>query len=208
MSEILNKLSLHRLIPVIALDRAEDAGPLSDALVTGGLPVAEVTFRTAAAEASIKEMSKRGNMLVGAGTVLDIDTVKRAVDAGAKFIVSPGFSEKVVSYCVASKIPVTPGCVTPTEIQMALEHGISTVKFFPAEAVGGIKTLKAFAAPFGQVKFIPTGGITEKNLADYLSFAPVIACGGSWMVTKELLSGREFSKITAITAAAVAMAKK
>jgi 2-dehydro-3-deoxyphosphogluconate aldolase/(4S)-4-hydroxy-2-oxoglutarate aldolase len=177
MSDILAQLSLHRLIPVIALDRAEDAGPLADALITGGLPVAEVTFRTAAAEASIREMSKRSNMLV-------------------------------VSYCVSNKIPVTPGCVTPTEIQMALEHGINTVKFFPAEAVGGIKTLKAFAAPFAQVKFIPTGGITEKNLADYLSFAPVIACGGSWMVTKELLAGREFSKITSITAAAVAMAKK
>jgi 2-dehydro-3-deoxyphosphogluconate aldolase/(4S)-4-hydroxy-2-oxoglutarate aldolase len=208
MPEILSQLASHRLIPVIALDRAEDAGPLADALIAGGLPVAEVTFRTAAAESAIKEMSKRANMLVGAGTVLDVDTVKRAVDAGAKFIVSPGFSEKVVSYCVSNKIPVTPGCVTPTEIQMALEHGISTVKFFPAEAVGGIKTLKAFAAPFGQVKFIPTGGITEKNLADYLSFAPVIACGGSWMVTKELLAARDFATINSITATAVAMAKR
>jgi 2-dehydro-3-deoxyphosphogluconate aldolase / (4S)-4-hydroxy-2-oxoglutarate aldolase len=208
MSDILTQLASHRLIPVIALDRVEDAGPLADALIAGGLPVAEVTFRTAAAEASIREMGKRKEMLVGAGTVLNVDTVKRAVDAGAKFIVSPGFSEKVVTYCIEHKIPVTPGCVTPTEIQMALEHGINTVKFFPAEAVGGIKTLKAFAAPFGQVKFIPTGGITEKNLAEYLSFAPVIACGGSWMVTKELISGGEFAKITSITASAVATAKK
>lgn len=208
MSDILKQLAVHRLIPVIALDRAQDAGPLADALTAGGLPVAEVTFRTEAAEAAIREMSKRPDMLVGAGTVLYVDTVKRAVDAGAKFIVSPGFSEQVVSYCIDQKIPVTPGCVTPTEIQMALEHGISTVKFFPAEAVGGIKTLKAFAAPFAQVRFIPTGGITEANLADYLSFSPVIACGGSWMVTKELLAAGEFAKITSITAKAVSMAKK
>jgi 2-dehydro-3-deoxyphosphogluconate aldolase/(4S)-4-hydroxy-2-oxoglutarate aldolase len=208
MSDILKQLAVHRLIPVIALDRAQDAGPLADALTAGGLPVAEVTFRTEAAEAAIREMSKRPDMLVGAGTVLYVDTVKRAVDAGAKFIVSPGFSEQVVSYCIDQKIPVTPGCVTPTEIQMAIEHGISTVKFFPAEAVGGIKTLKAFAAPFAQVRFIPTGGITEANLADYLSFSPVIACGGSWMVTKELLAAGEFAKITSITAKAVSMAKK
>lgn len=207
MSDILKNLAIHRLIPVIALDRADDAGPLADALSSGGLPVAEVTFRTAAAESAIRKMVKRKEMLVGAGTVLNVETVKRAVDAGAKFIVSPGFSEKVVTYCIDQKIPVTPGCVTPTEIQMALEHGISTVKFFPAEAVGGIKTLKAFAAPFGQVKFIPTGGITEKNLADYLSFAPVIACGGSWMVTKELLAAGDFGRITAITRSAVEMAK-
>ncbi len=207
-TEILTQLASHRLIPVIALDRAEDAGPLADALIAGGLPVAEVTFRTAAAEASIKEMSKRSTMLVGAGTVLNVDTVKRAVDAGATYIVSPGFSEKVVTYCIDHKIPVTPGCVTPTEIQMALEHGITTVKFFPAEAVGGIKTLKAFAAPFGQVTFVPTGGITEKNLLDYLSFAPVVACGGSWMVTRELINAGDFTTITNITASAVAMARK
>src|ERR1700733_11562008 len=127
MSDILNKLAVHRLIPVIALDRETDAGPLADALSAGGLPVAEVTFRTAAAESAIREMCKRSEMLVGAGTVLNVDTVKRAVDAGAKFIVSPGFSEKVVTYCIEHKIPVTPGCITPTEIQMALEHGLTTV---------------------------------------------------------------------------------
>jgi 2-dehydro-3-deoxyphosphogluconate aldolase/(4S)-4-hydroxy-2-oxoglutarate aldolase len=208
MLQILKHLSSHRLVPVIALDRVEDATPLGDALIAGGLPVAEVTFRTAAAEASIREMSKRTEMLVGAGTVLNVDTVKRAMDAGSKFIVSPGFSEKVVTYCLEQHIPVIPGCVTPTEIQMALEHGLTTVKFFPAEAVGGIKTLKAFAAPFAHVRFIPTGGITETNLADYLSFTPVIACGGSWMVTKELLAAGDFAKITSITAKAVAMAKK
>jgi 2-dehydro-3-deoxyphosphogluconate aldolase/(4S)-4-hydroxy-2-oxoglutarate aldolase len=208
MSEILNRLAFHRLIPVIALDRAADAGPLADALAAGGLPVAEVTFRTQAAESAIAEMSRRTNVLVGAGTVLDVDTVKRAVEAGAKFIVSPGFSEKVVSYCLEQKIPITPGCVTPTEIQMALEYGINTIKFFPAEAVGGIKTLKAFAAVFGHVRFIPTGGITELNLPDYLSFAPVLACGGSWMVSKQLLQAGDFARITAITAQAVAVTKR
>jgi 2-dehydro-3-deoxyphosphogluconate aldolase/(4S)-4-hydroxy-2-oxoglutarate aldolase len=203
MTDPMSCIALHRLIPVIAIERAEDAGALADALIAGGLPVAEVTFRTAAAEASIREMAKRPSMLVGAGTVLDVETVKRAVGAGATYIVSPGFSEKVVSYCVEKKIPVVPGCVTPTEIQMALEHGISTVKFFPAEAVGGIKTLKAFAAPFGQVRFIPTGGITETNVTDYLSFAPVIACGGSWMVTRELLASQDFKTITQLTESAV-----
>jgi 2-dehydro-3-deoxyphosphogluconate aldolase/(4S)-4-hydroxy-2-oxoglutarate aldolase len=137
-----------------------------------------------------------------------VDTVKRAVDAGATYIVSPGFSEKVVTYCLDKKIPVTPGCVTPTEIQRALEFGVTTVKFFPAEAVGGIKTLKAFAAVFGHVRFIPTGGITEKNLGDYLSFPPVLACGGSWMVARELIASGDFAKITSITANAVAMTKK
>ncbi len=206
MNDTLSRLAAHRLIPVIAIDRADQAGPLADALIAGGLPVAEVTFRTAAAEASIREMATRPSMLVGAGTVLDVDTVKRAIDAGATYVVSPGFSEKVVDYCLAQKIPVTPGCVTPTEIQMALEHGISTVKFFPAEAVGGIKTLKAFAAPFARVRFIPTGGITEKNLADYLTFSPVIACGGSWMVSKELLAAGDFAMVTSLTAAAVKIA--
>jgi 2-dehydro-3-deoxyphosphogluconate aldolase/(4S)-4-hydroxy-2-oxoglutarate aldolase len=208
MNDVLNQFAVHRLIPVIALDKVEHARPLADALSAGGLPVAEVTFRTAAAEASIREMCRCPGMLVGGGTVLDVDTVKRAVDAGATYIVSPGFSEKVVTYCLDKKIPVTPGCVTPTEIQRALEFGVTTVKFFPAEAVGGIKTLKAFAAVFGQVRFIPTGGITEKNLGDYLSFPPVLACGGSWMVARELIASGDFAKITSITANAVAMTKK
>lgn len=205
--DVLEKLSQHRLIPVIAIDNAESAGLLADALVAGGLPVAEVTFRTAAAEQSIKTMGKRGDLILGAGTVLNVDTVKKAVDAGATFMVSPGFNPKVVSYCVQNKIPITPGIATPTDIEMALDHGLTAVKFFPAEAIGGIKTLKAFAAPYGMMRFIPTGGITDKNVADYLAFKPVIACGGSWMVAKELLSAGKWAEVTALTKQAVEAAK-
>ena len=207
MNDILFQIGQARLMPVIALDSVDDAAPLGNALLAGGLPTAEITFRTAAAEASIRTLAKNPQMLVGAGTVLDVDTVKRAVDAGAKFIVSPGFSSKVVSYCVSSNIPITPGCITPTDIQAAIEHGITTVKFFPAETFGGIKAIKALAAPFGQMKFIPTGGITEKQLADYLSFKPVLAVGGSWFVAKDLINGKKFDEITKLTAAAVDLAK-
>lgn len=205
--DILKQLESYRLIPVIAIDKAEDAGPLADALVEGGLPVAEVTFRTAAAEAAIKTMAKRGGLVLGAGTVLNVDTVKKAVDAGATYIVSPGFNPKVVSYCVQNKIPITPGIATPTEIEFAIDHGLSVVKFFPAEAIGGIKTLKAVAAPYGMMRFIPTGGITDKNVGDYLSFKPVVACGGSWMVAKELLSAGNWNEVTRLTRDAVAAAK-
>ncbi|HEV7298527.1 MAG TPA: bifunctional 4-hydroxy-2-oxoglutarate aldolase/2-dehydro-3-deoxy-phosphogluconate aldolase [Tepidisphaeraceae bacterium] len=208
MSDILSQIAANRLMPVIALDDTDDAAPLGDALIAGGLPVAEITFRTAAAEASIRTMSKMPGMLVGAGTVLDVDTVKRAVDAGAKFMVSPGFSSKVVSYCVDNNIPITPGTVTPTDIQAAIEHGITTVKFFPAETFGGIKAIKTLAAPFGQIRFIPTGGITEKQLLDYLGFKPVLAVGGSWFVTKDLISAKKFDEITRLTSQAVKVAKE
>jgi 2-dehydro-3-deoxyphosphogluconate aldolase/(4S)-4-hydroxy-2-oxoglutarate aldolase len=153
-------------------------------------------------------MVKRPNMLVGAGTVLDVDTVKRAVDAGAKFIVSPGFSSKVVSYCVSNGIPITPGTITPSDIQAAIEHGLTTVKFFPAESFGGIKTIKALSAPFGQMSFIPTGGITEKQLVDYLSVKAVHAVGGSWFATKDMINGKRFDEIQALTAAAMKIARE
>jgi 2-dehydro-3-deoxyphosphogluconate aldolase/(4S)-4-hydroxy-2-oxoglutarate aldolase len=205
---VLERIAAGRLVPVIALDDAADAGPLADALLAGGLPTAEVTFRTAAAAASIREMSKRPDMLVGAGTVLDVDTVKRAVDAGAQFIVAPGFSSRVVSYCVQNRIPITPGTVTPSDIQAAIEHGITTVKFFPAESFGGIKTIKALSAPFGQVRFIPTGGITERQLPEYLLVKAVHAVGGSWFATKDMINGKRFDEITALTAAAVRVAKE
>jgi 2-dehydro-3-deoxyphosphogluconate aldolase/(4S)-4-hydroxy-2-oxoglutarate aldolase len=195
------------VVPVIALDRESDALPLADALVAGGLPIAEITFRTAAAEASIRAMAKRGDVLVGAGTVLNVDTVKRAVDAGATFIVSPGFNPKVVSYCVEQKIAITPGCITPTEIEMAIDHGLNVVKFFPAEQFGGLKTIKSLAAPYGQMRFIPTGGIGEKQLAEYLAFKPIVAVGGSWFVAKELLSAGQWSEVTRLVAAAIAIAR-
>jgi 2-dehydro-3-deoxyphosphogluconate aldolase / (4S)-4-hydroxy-2-oxoglutarate aldolase len=195
------------VVPVIALERDTDAIPLADALVAGGLPIAEVTFRTVAAEASIRAMSRRGGLLVGAGTVLNVDTVKRAVEAGATFIVSPGFNPKVVNYCVEQKIAITPGCITPTEIEMAIDHGLNVVKFFPAEQFGGLKTIKSLAAPYGQMRFIPTGGIGEKQLAEYLAFKPIVAVGGSWFVAKELLSAGQWPEITRLVAAAVAIAR-
>ncbi|CAN5440152.1 bifunctional 4-hydroxy-2-oxoglutarate aldolase/2-dehydro-3-deoxy-phosphogluconate aldolase [soil metagenome] len=207
MNDPLSTIAAVRVVPVIALDRAADASPLADALLAGNLPIAEVTFRTDAAAESIRIMSKRAGLLVGAGTVLNVDTAKRAIDAGASFIISPGFNPKVVSYCVANKIPITPGTSSPTDLEAALDHGVTTVKFFPAEAIGGRKLLKAVAAPYSMMKFIPTGGTTPANLLEYLKFKPVIACGGSWMVTKELLAAGNFAEITRLSAEAVALAK-
>lgn len=205
---ILDQLASHRLVPVIALQDAAHAAPLAEALITGGLPVAEVTFRTAAAAESIKIMAQNKDLLVGAGTVLKVDQVKQAVDNGATYIISPGFNPKVVGYCVENGIAVTPGISNPTDIEMALDHGLTTVKFFPAEAMGGLKTLKAIAAPYGMMKFIPTGGITEKNLLDYLAFPKVIACGGSWMVPTDKIAEGKFDEVTALITSAVALAKQ
>jgi 2-dehydro-3-deoxyphosphogluconate aldolase / (4S)-4-hydroxy-2-oxoglutarate aldolase len=207
MDSILAQIGKLRLVPVIALERAADAAPLADALVAGGLPIAEVTFRTAAAAESISIMSKRGGLLVGAGTVLNVDTVKRAVDCGAKFIVSPGFNSKVVSYCMANQIPITPGTSTATDIDAALDHGLTTVKFFPAEAIGGLKLLKALSAPYGMMNFMPTGGITPGNMCEYFKLSNVFAIGGSWMVTREMLAEKQFEMITELTTEAVRLAK-
>ena len=195
------------VVPVIALDREADAAQLAEALIAGGLPIAEVTFRTSAAEASIRTMAKRGDMLVGAGTVLDVDTVKRAVDAGATFIVSPGLNPKVVSYCVENQIPITPGCLTPTEIELAMEHGLRVVKFFPAESFGGLKTIQALAAPYSMMRFIPTGGISEAQLASYLAFKPIVAVGGGWMVSKPLIAEGKFDEITRLARRASEIAR-
>jgi 2-dehydro-3-deoxyphosphogluconate aldolase/(4S)-4-hydroxy-2-oxoglutarate aldolase len=207
MSNILAQLSQHKIVPVIALEDAAGAVPLARALMAGGLPVAEVTFRTAAAEASIKAMAGIPEMIVGAGTVLNVETVKRAVDAGARFIVSPGLNPKVVKYCVDQGIAITPGAVTPTEIEAAMDLGLSVVKFFPAEVYGGLKAIKALSAPYGMIKFIPTGGVNAANLAEFLSTKSVLACGGSWMVAKELLSGGKWDEVTRLTAEAVGIAK-
>jgi 2-dehydro-3-deoxyphosphogluconate aldolase/(4S)-4-hydroxy-2-oxoglutarate aldolase len=208
MSDVLEQIGKLKVVPVIALDDAADAGPLGEALARGGLPVAEVTFRTAAAEQSIRAMSKQQGLLVGAGTVLNPDTAKRAVDAGAKFIVSPGFNPKTVRWCLDNKIPITPGTATPTDVEMALDHGLNVVKFFPAEAIGGLKTLQAIAAPYGMMRFMPTGGITPELLEKYLAFPKVFACGGSWMVTKELLAGKQFDKIAELSRDAVQRAER
>ncbi len=183
------------IIPVVVLDDAKDAKPLGEALVKGGLPVAEVTFRTDAAEESIRIMSKVEGLLVGAGTVLTIEQAKRAVDAGAKFIVSPGLNPDVVKWCIDENVPVTPGVQTPTEIEKALSLGLTTVKFFPAEPAGGLKMIKAVAAPYTMMSFMPTGGINADNIREYLSYERIVACGGTWMIKKELIKEGKFDEI-------------
>ncbi|MCL1822653.1 MAG: bifunctional 4-hydroxy-2-oxoglutarate aldolase/2-dehydro-3-deoxy-phosphogluconate aldolase [Oscillospiraceae bacterium] len=209
MQEILNKIKTCGVIPVIKIDDANDALPLCKALSDGGLFAAEITFRTDAAEEAIKRV-KAGfkDMLLGAGTVLDIETAKKAVNAGAEFIVSPGFNPVVVQYCLDNKIAVVPGVCNPTDIEMGLSMGLSTLKFFPAEAAGGLKMLKAMSAPYGKASFMPTGGISPDNLASYLEFKPVIACGGSWMVTDTLIKEKNWAEITRLSKEAVEIKNK
>ena len=209
MSEMLKKIEGFGVVPVVVLNDAKDAAPLAKALCEGGLPCAEVTFRTEAAEESIRIMATEfPEMVIGAGTVLTIDQVDRAVGAGAKFIVSPGFDPEIVDYCISKNIPVLPGCITPSEVTQAVKRGLEVVKFFPAEQFGGVATLKALAAPFTSVRFMPTGGISAKNLADYLGFKNIIACGGSWMVKGDMVAAGEFDKIKEMTAEAVALVKE
>ena len=206
MNEVVSKLGEVGIIPVVAIERAEDAKALGQALLDGGLPCAEITFRTAAAEDAIRSMSSAfPEILVGAGTVLSVEQAKRAAGAGARFIVSPGFDPAVVDWCLANDVAITPGVATPSDVIMGLNRGLEVVKFFPAEALGGTKTLKAIGAPFGGVKFIPTGGISAANLADYLSLPMVYACGGSWMVKKQLISDGDFDTIAALAKEAVAL---
>lgn len=196
------------VVPVVVLNDAEDALPLADVLVKGGLPCAEVTFRTDAAEESIRRMAEKyPDMLVGAGTVLTVEQVDRAVAAGAKFIVSPGFDPEIVDYCLEKNIPVFPGCITPSEVAQAVKRGLKIVKFFPAEQFGGIATIKALAAPYTTVKFMPTGGVSAKNLSDYLTSDKILCCGGSWMVKGDLIKAGEFDKIYEMTKEAVELVK-
>ena len=209
MKTIAEQFYEHGVVPVVVLEEVKDALPLAAALVEGGLPCAEVTFRTEAAEESIRLMSEKyPEMLVGAGTVLTIEQVDRAVTAGAKFIVSPGFDPEIVDYCLEKKIPVFPGCITPSEVAQAVKRGLQVVKFFPAEQAGGVAMIKAMAAPYTMGKFMPTGGISAKNLADYLSFGKILCCGGSWMVKGNLIKNGEFDKIRELTKEAVELAAK
>lgn len=202
--DMMEQLSRIGIVPVIAINDAADAVPLAQALIDGGLPCAEVTFRTAAAADAIKNMTEAfPDMVVGAGTVLTCEQVDRAVAAGAKFIVSPGLNPTTVKHCQEIGIPVCPGTANPSDIEVALSLGLKTVKFFPAEAAGGLKYIKSIAAPYVDMKFMPTGGVNEKNLLDYLSFDKVIACGGSWMVDKQAIADKNFAKITEITRSAV-----
>ncbi len=192
------------VVPVVVLEDAKSALPLAKALTEGGLPCAEVTFRTDAAEESIRLMcSEYPDMAVGAGTVLTVRQIDRAVAAGAKFIVSPGFDPDIVDYCLKKDIPVFPGCATPSEVAQAAKRGMKLVKFFPAEQAGGIAMIKALAAPYTMMKFMPTGGISAKNLKDYLSFDRVLCCGGSWMVKGDLIQDGDFNKIRELTEEAV-----
>jgi 2-dehydro-3-deoxyphosphogluconate aldolase/(4S)-4-hydroxy-2-oxoglutarate aldolase len=208
MSTILDKFASMRVVPVVAIEDAQDATQLADTLIEGGLPCAEITFRTAAAVDAMQIMARRGDILVGAGTVLKVDQVKAAVDAGAQFMVSPGFNPKVVAYCVDHNITVTPGICTPSDIEAALEFGLEVLKFFPAEAFGGLKTLKAMSGPYGAVKFIPTGGISPNNLVEYLQFPKTLACGGTWIAKSALISEGNFDRILSNATEAVELVRK
>ena len=189
----LDRLRQMRVLPVIVIDDPVRAVPLARALAEGGLPCAEVTFRTAGAAEAIRRIAAEApDVLLGAGTVLTADRVTEARDAGASFIVSPGFNAAVVDRALELGLPVFPGVATPTEVEMALGRGLSTVKFFPAEPMGGVKFLKAIAAPYGMMRFIPTGGVSTNNLRDYLAFDRVIACGGSWMAPSERIAAGDF----------------
>ena len=202
--EFLEKLSLAGLVPGIAINDADDAVPLCKALADGGLPVAEITFRTAAAEESIRRVHEElPNVLLCAGTVLTTDQVDRAVNAGAAAIVSPGLNPTVVKYCIDKGIPVCPGTGNPSDIEVAISLGLDTVKFFPAEPLGGLKLLKAMAAPYTTMKFMPTGGINENNMLDYLAFDRILCCGGSWMVPGDAVKAKDWDRITELTRSAV-----
>lgn len=197
-----------RLVPVIAIQDAAEALPLGRTLLENGLPIAEVTFRTQAAGAAIRQLAQLGELALGAGTVLSTDQVQQAVDAGAQFVVTPGFNPKVVDYCITNSIAIVPGVCTPSEIEAALEHGLEVLKFFPAQSMGGVDTLNAFSGPYGRVKFIPTGGVNAANVGDYLKLPNVLACGGSWMVDKNLIASKNYAEIGRLTREAVLLCRK
>ena len=199
MHEVIEELGKIGIVPVIKIDDVEKALPLAKALLEGGIPCAEVTFRTAQGEEAMRRISKGlPEILLGAGTVLTVDQVNRAIDAGARFIVSPGLNPKVVAHCVNKGIPITPGCSNPSDIETALEAGLDVIKFFPAEPSGGLGYIKAIAAPYPNIKFMPTGGINADNIGAYLAYEKIVACGGSWMVRDDLINAGKFDEITAL----------
>lgn len=201
---MLDQLSLAGIVPVIKVENAADAVPLCKALSEGGLPVAEITFRTAAAAEAIALVKEAlPGVMLGAGTVLTVEQAKQAVAAGAAYILSPGFNPKVVGYCVENDIPVMPGCSCPSDIEQALEFGIKTVKIFPAEALGGVKFIKALTGPYGQMNYVPTGGVNEGNMNEYLAVPKIKAVGGSWMVPADAVKAGDWGRITALTRQAV-----
>ena len=209
MNDTLKQIGATGIVPVVVLNKVNDAEPLAEALIKGGLPCAEVTFRTDAAEESIRAISKKfPDMFVGAGTVLTTEQVDRAIGAGAKFIVSPGLNPKVVEYCIKKGYPITPGIMTPTELEVALGFGLDVVKFFPAENAGGLKMIKAMSAPYTMMKFMPTGGINATNVRDYLACDKILACGGSWMVKGDLINAGNFAEIEKLTREAAQIVKE
>ena len=197
MDSIIKQLENFRVVPVVNIDDAKDALSLGKALIKGGLPIMEITFRTAAAAEAIARLSyELPDICVGAGTVLTTDQVHQSIDAGARFIVAPGFNPRVVDYCIDRNGPVVPGVNSPTQVEMGLERDLKVLKFFPAEASGGLKMLKAMAAPYSDVRFMPTGGINIDNLKDYLAFDRIVACGGTWLATTALINDNRFDEIT------------
>lgn len=204
MNDQLKFISGVGLVPVIVINDSTKAVGLARALCAGGIPVAEVTFRTEAARDAIAEMAKNvPEIIVGAGTVHSVEQAEAAVDAGAKFIVTPGFNPLVVEWCLQHNIDVFPGCSSPSDIEAAIQMGLKTVKFFPAESYGGVKTLKALSGPYGNIKFMPTGGINENNVNDYLALDNVVACGGAWMAPEKLIAQGEFGQIAELCKSAI-----
>jgi 2-dehydro-3-deoxyphosphogluconate aldolase/(4S)-4-hydroxy-2-oxoglutarate aldolase len=204
VDKIIDSIGLTGVLPVVTLENSRDAVPLAKALSDGGLSCIEITFRTGAAKEAISQLSKSDlPMLIGAGTVQSVDQVKVAVEHGARFIVTPGLNRKVVEYCIQAKIPVIPGVVTPSEIEEAIAYGLDVLKFFPAEVSGGVEYLKAIYPPYKKIQFVPTGGIDESNLLSYLQLPSVLACGGSWMVKRELIAEGKFDEVRKLSEAAM-----
>ena len=209
MTEMMQQLKKIGIIPVVVLNDVKDALPLGECLMEGGLPCAEVTFRTAAAEESIRQMAKKfPDMIIGAGTVLTTEQANRAIDAGAKFVVSPGFNPKVTEYVLKKGVPMTPGVCTPTEIEAAMSLGLDVLKFFPAEPSGGLGMIKAVCAAYVTLQIMPTGGINANNVRDYLKYDKIVACGGSWMVNGKLIAEGKFDEIETLVREAASIVKE
>lgn len=209
MDKVVEKIQKMGIVPVVVIENSDDAEPLAQALCDGGLPCAEITFRTNAAEKAIKTIHKNfPEMLIGAGTVLTTDQVNRAEKAGAQFIVSPGINATTVKYCIQKEMLIMPGTATPSDIELALELGLNIVKFFPSEPLGGLQMIKAIAAPYNGIKFLPTGGINSSNIREYLKYDRILACGGSWMVKSDLIREKNFNRIKELTIEAVQIVKE
>jgi len=210
MREIFKQFQSLRIVPVVRINSSSNAVDLAKALCRGGLPAAEITFRSDAAEESIRQIAKNvPEACVCAGTILTVENAKRAADAGAKLIISPGTNEKVVKWCVDNGVTIIPGCATPSDVELCMEFGLEVVKLFPAEVVGGVKMLKALSGPYSKMMFMPTGGINTQNISEYLALENVLACGGSWMVPEKAIDNREFEKIETLTReAAESLSKK